>query len=452
MPELGEAVAAGVVKDPKPKYLLAAIEKITFESGINIFDVEAGGAEKALPPSGTPHWGGAQVHPAVYVRQGGSGETKGLKVKVKWNQKDCDGAGKLKGTSADGKIVIEGDFNVNGEKGDAEVACTFTTKPDVVANYGKGVGMKWTVEAAGETVTAPGGGPLKLFFVDGKPRPVGWSYKKHYLKVIDWTTAWAAGKSGSAAVFNALWDKFSDGSGARVPHVTGFSYWKTNDPVQDLKTLITPKGPVLKKGWSCRAIAHLFMECMVLHGMKCLEVIPETPDPGTYMFLVQNWEKKPAPIPNWEQWPDVYYGGSWVPSEKPPLNVAASTSLKKKVIASGPVAPGGDSPTAETKDLIQIDLKKKSGVPAQGQPKAPLGFSNHWIVQAGGSLYDTSYGAKHANDIVQYGQGAVAGWLVGMLEDEYKGGFLWLKKKKSRAWLCRALSQYNLVRNNGNQN
>src|SRR5579884_258424 len=451
MAELGQGVVAGLIKAVKSKYLFAAIEQVTFESGINIFDVEAGGTETALPPSGTPHWGGAKVYPAVYAREGGASETKDLKVKVKWNQKGCDGSGKLKGASEDGKIVIEGDFNVSGDRGDATASCKFTKKPDVVANYGKGVKIKWTVEAGGEKADAAGGSPLKLFFVDGKPRPIGWSYKKHYLKVIDWATAWAEGKSGSSAVFNALWDKFSDGSGARVSHVTGFSYWKTNEPVQDLKTLITPDGPVMKKGWSCRAIAHLFMECMALHGMKCLEVIPETPG-GTYLFLVQNWDIKPSPIPNWEQWPDVYYAGSWVKSDKPPLNTAIGTSLKKKVLASGPVAPDGTPATASTQDLLEIDLKKKSGVPAQGQPKAPLGFSNHWIVFAGGSLYDTSYGAKHANDIIKYGQGAVAGWLVGTMEDEYRGGFLWLTKKKARAWQCRALAKYNLVRNHGHQN
>jgi len=451
MSEVGEGVSAGIIKALKSEYIFAAIEKVTFESGINIFDIEAGGVEKALPPSGTPHWGGGKVYPAVYVRQGGAGETKDLKVKVQWKQKSCDGAAKIKGTSSDGEIVIEGDFNVSGDKGDAEVLCTFTKKPGVVANYGKGVGVKWTVEAGGKTAVAPCGGRLKLFFVDEKPKPINWGHQKHYLKVIDWATAWAEGKSGSAAVFDALWDKFSDGSGARVPHVTGFSYWKTNDPVQDLDILIIPKGPVMKTGWSCRAIAHLFMECMALHGMQCVEVIPETPL-GTYLFLVQNWGMKPSPISNWEQLPDVYYAGSWVGSKKPPLNTAVSTSLKKEVIVPGPFSLGSGPLTTFTKDPLEIDLKKKSGVPAQGQSKAPLGFSNHWIVETGGLLYDTSYGATYPNDIIQYGQSAVAGWLVGALEDEYRDGFLWLKKKKSMAWQCRALPEYDLVRKAGYQN
>ena len=451
MTEVGEGIFAGIIKAISTQYLFAGIESVKFESGIEIYDVRSNGAEDLLPPAGKPHWGDAKNYPAVYVREGGAGETKDLKVKVKWCQKKCDGAAKLKGTSDDGKIVIEGGFNISGERGDAEVACQFTKKPDRVENYGRGIGMQWTVKAGGLTADATGAGLLKLFFVDSKPKPVGWSYKKHYLKVIDWTTQWAKGKSGGADVFNALWNRFSDGTAARVPHVTGFSYWKTGDPVQDLKTLITPDGSALKKGWSCRAIAHLFMECLALHGLQCLEVVPVTAG-GTYLFLVQNWDTKPTPTPNWEQYPDVYYAGSWIESSRPPLSTAVSTSLKKEVIALGPVLPGHAPPIANTNDPIKIDMEKKPGVPAQGQPKPPLGFSNHWIVEANGFLYDTSYGARHANNIDQYRNAAVGGWLVGMKNDAYKGGFLWLTTKTSKAWQSRVRALYHLTRNNGSSN
>jgi hypothetical protein len=451
MPELGEGIAAAIIKQFSDKFLFAAIASVTFESGIKIFDVESGGAEKAVPPVGKPHWGAAKAYPAAYVRQGGTGETKDLKVKVKWNQKGFDGAAKLKGTSDDGKIEIKGDFNLSGLRGDATVSCQFSRKPDVVANYGKGTGIKWTVEAGGQTKKATGGSPLRLFFLDAKPKPIGWGYKKHYLKVIDWATTWAGGKQTSGAVFKALWDKFSDGKGARVPHVTGFSYWMTDDPVQDLKTLITPGGPVLKKGWSCRAIAHLFMECLALHGIECLEVVPEAP-PTALMFLVQNWDRRNTPFPNWQQYSDVYYGGSWVSSAKPPLNSSVPTSLKKEVIAFGPPDLLGIPPIAQSEEPIKIDLKKVSGVSAQGQLQAPLGFSNHWIVEVGGALYDTSYGAKHVNNINQYAKGALAGWLVATKKDSYRGGFLWLTTRDSRAWQCHSLPYHNLLRNNGDQN
>ncbi len=451
MAELGEGIAAAFKKWGRNKWLFVGIENVKFESGIDIYDVDAGGAEKLLPPGGTPHWGGGRVYPAVYVRSGGAGETNNLKVKVKWSQSGCDGAARLEGTSDDGKIVIGGNFNIAGAKGDAVVSCAFSQKPDVVANFGRGIGIKWKVDAAGETETAPGGSPLCLFFLDRAPRPVGWGYARHYLKVIDWATSWAKGKQGTAAVFNALWSKFSDGARARTSHATGFSYWKTNDPVQNLKDLIPPNSPVRKKGWSCRAIAHLFMECLALHGIRCMEVVPYTPG-GATQFLVQNWNRRPTTIPNWAQDDTIYYGGSWIHSEKPPLNEPVKTSLKKQVIASGPVPLGGSPPIVTTNEPLEIDLKKMPGVPAQGQTLAPLGFENHWIVEVFGRLYDTSYGAEHANNINTYAQGALAGWLIGMLQDGYKGGLFWLTTKSSYAWLCQELLMHTLQRANGNSN
>jgi hypothetical protein len=451
MAELGEGIAAAFKKWGRNKWLFVAIENVIFDSGIDIYDVESGGAEKLLPPGGTPHWGGGRVYPAVYVRRGGAGETNDLKVKVKWSQSGCDGAARLEGTSNDGKIVAAGNFNIAGARGNAEVSCTFSQKPDVVANYGRGIGIKWKVDASGETETAPGGSPLRLFFLDCDPNPVVWNYAWHYLKVIDWATSWAEGTQGTAAVFNALWSKFSDGARARTSHATGFSYWKTNEPVQNLKSLIAPDSPVRKKGWSCQAIAHLFMECLALHGIQCMEVVISKPA-GTLMFLVQNWNRRATTIPNWEQGDTIYYGGSWVDIEKAPLNKPVKTSLKKEVFASGPVPEIGGRPTALTNEPIEIDLKKMPGVPAQGQTLAPLGFENHWIVEVFGRLYDTSYGADHANNINTYAQGALAGWLIGMLQDGYKGGLFWLTAKDSGAWLCHELSLHALQRDDGAHN
>lgn len=441
MTQVGEPVHVGVVQ-PKPiKNIFVAVTEIRFESGIQVFDVEAGGAEKELPPAGDPHWGRAKIYPAVYVRQGGAGETKALKVKVEWLQKGFDGSAKLTGKSSDGTVVIEGDFSVSGPSGTAMASCTFTKKPDTVANHGKGLGFTWTADVSGATVQATGGSTLKLFFVDAKPKPIGWSYKKHYLQVIDWATSWAAGQQGDTKVLAAIWDKFSDGKAARVPHATGFAYWKTGEPVQDLKTLVQPDGDAKKKGWSCRAIAHTFMECLALHGIKCLEVIPETAL-GTHLFLVHNWDVRATPVPNWEASPDLYYAGSWISSSLPPLNKAATTSLMQEVKG------------VKTKRPIVIDMKKRSGVPAQGQPFAPLGFSNHWIVEVNGMLYDSSYGVIHANNMTAYAKDSLAGWLIDGLADAPPGRpSSWLTSgSEATAWRTHAIAKHTLLRSDASHN
>lgn len=439
--ELMEPIAILMAMLKDPSYLLVKVKEITFESGIKLYEVQAGGAEVETPPAGTPHWGTGKVYPACYVREGGSGEVKTLKVKVEWRQLNRSGSAKLTGKSPKGTIVIEGNFSVSGERGEAEVSCEFKKRPTSVANFGFGVTLTWTVQCAGEKVTATGGNQAALYFVDAKPLPVGWGYKKHYLKVVQWATGWASGRAGKDKVLAAIWSKFSKGGkAARVPHVTGFSYWKTNDPVQDLKTLLRPDVDVLKKGWSCRAIAHLFMECLAVHGIKCLEVIPVTAA-STEMFLVHNWKVRPKPIPNWDGTPDYYYAGSWIPSNYPPLSIAVSTSLTQHTTL-GP-----------TKSPLKIDMLKKSGVPGQGQPRAPLGFYNHWIVEVDGKLYDTSYGLKHANDMVAYAKTSLAGWLLGLLDDEFTvGRGKAAAKRPSKAWYTMGISSYTLQRNNGSSN
>lgn len=438
--ELMEPIAILMAMLQDPSYLLVKVKEIKFESGIKLFEVRNGGAEVETPPAGTPHWGSGKVYPAAYVREGGTGEVKTLKVKVEWRQLNRSGSAKLTGRSPKGTIVIEGNFSVSGERGEAEVSCEFKKRPTTVANYGSGVALTWTVECAGEKVTATGGNQVILYFVDAKPLPIGWGYKKHYLKVVHWATSWASGRQGKDKVLAAIWAKFSNGKAARVPHVTGFSYWKTGDPVQDLKTLLTPDVDVRGKGWSCRAIAHLFMECLAVNGIKCREVIPVTAA-NTQMFLVHNWKVRPKPYPNWEDTPDYYYAGSWVPSSYPPLSIAVTTSLNQW------------TKKGETKKPLKIDMLKKSGVPGQGQPKAPLGFYNHWIVEVDGKLYDTSYGLKHANDMVAYAKTSLAGWLLGLLDDEFTlGRGKTAVKRPSKAWYAVEISKHTLQRNNGSSN
>jgi hypothetical protein len=428
VPELNDGAAPALAKRAKARFLTASIEEVTFQSGITLYDVDERGNESEVPSPGTPHWGaGTKLHPAVYVREGGTGETRDVKVKVAWSQKGFDGAAKLRGESTDGAIRVEGDLNVSGEKGGSTVTCSMAKKPAVVKNYGRSVGLRWRIEAGGSAHVVSGGSPVRLFFVDAKPKPVGWlddPYKAHYLRVVDWATAWAEGKHGSADVFKALWSRFSDGKGAMVPHATGLSYWKTDDPVQNLKDVVkSGRADARRKGWSCRAIAHVFMESLAVNGIQSVEVIPAKPA-GTALFLVKNWRKRATPIPNWPSQPDWYYGGSWVPSKRPPLSKGVPTSLG-----------------------LVIDLQKEPGVPAQGQSEPPMGFANHWIVLAAGKLWDTSYGTESPNDIGQYAERGLAGWLIGALEDSYPlvgGGKK--RTRKSRAWICHELSKHALLR------
>ncbi len=444
MTQVGEGIVAEIIKFLSDEYLFAAIAEVKFESGIPILGVEAGGTTTELPPAGTAHWGTGVTYPAVYVREGGTGGVDTLKVKVEWSQVGRDGSATLRGESADGLIVVEGNFSISGLRGDAVVDCTFTKRPPVVANYGRGIGFVWTVTAGGSTVDAPGASTLFLFFVDAEPKPIAWDggeNENHYLQIIDWATSWAAGQAGDAAVLDAIWSKFSSGTRARVPHVTGFSYWKTRACAQNLLSLLDPSFDAQSKGWSCRAIAHTFMACLSLHGITVLEVIPNTPG-GTRMFLVHNWQVEPAPTPNWENSPDLYFAGSWAEAPNSSQHYTAGTSSLTKYKLTG-----------WTTEALSVDMRKQPGVPAQGQNLAPLGFRNHWIVEVGGELYDTSYGVKHANNITTYAQGALGGWLIDTLPDQFTTGWwFWLTVQTAYAFRTREISQHTLVRHDGSTN
>jgi hypothetical protein len=447
MTQVGEGIVAYIIQLLSDKYLFAGVESVTFDSGVKLYRIGVNQAEEEFPPAGTPHWTSTYSYAALYARQGGAGETKAVKVNVRWSQKGCDGSAKVRGESSDGQVVIEGSFSISGDRGSADVTCEFKKKPAVVTNYGRGLAFTWTVTASGETASAPGGTPLRLFFTDAHPKPVNWSgeYAGHYLRIADWATTWAAGKSGESAVLAALWDKFSDGTQARLPHVTGFSYWKTGAPAQGLKQLLDPmyRDPdgiyvgvgAQELGWSCRAIAHTFMECLALNGIKCEEVEPKRPS-GTLTFLVHNWESTPTPV----NWADLYFAGVWVGSLWPPLNTAVPATI-----------------TAASGSAYTIDMVKKPGVPAQGQPKAPLMFSNHWIVRVGGKLYDTSYGgAPHPDDPTAYGKASFGGWLV--RTSPVPGGSIpstWVNPSPGAspaAWLAHEVSKHTVKFNNRGKN
>jgi hypothetical protein len=482
MPQFGEPVAPPAIlpppappapvvpPPPPPKSLIAALLEIKFESGIEIFDVKSGGASPQLPAAGTPHWGAAGVFPAVYVRQGGVGETKGLKIKVKWKQTGCAGSADLEGESSDGKIKIEGKFNIAGDDGEIEVNCEFSKKPDTVTNYGKGIGFFWKVTASGVTAAATGAAVLRLFFVNAKPKPVAgatWPYKKHYLQVIDWATQWAKGKQGEAAVFKDIWAKFSyktfwrGEERAHIPHITGFSYWPHGDAArlaQSLDKVVEP-GYAAANGWSCKGIAHLFMECLALHGIQCKEIMPLTPN-SAKSFLVHNWDVTLAPEPNWYDQPDDHYGGSWVSTPTvPPLKREVRTGLKKKIkpaMAPPPLPPAAPAPAVAAppppppEKPLEIEFKKKSGVPGQGQANPPLFFRNHWIVEYSGKLYDTSYGIEHNTiNITDYGKKALAGWFIDFKKETgAKSGYLWWIKPEplAYAFVCHVFANHTLIK------
>ena len=440
MTQLGESVNVALVTPKKEKFVVGAILEIRFESEIKLWElVNKQGTAKELPRPGAPHWGrGKRTFPAVYVREGGQGGVDTLKVKVKWAQKECDGKATIEGTYAD--VTITGEFSMNGPTGETIVDCKFTKRPQVVMNYGRGIPIAWQIEAGAETGPLTGGSPLKLYFVEQKPKVIGWEGENEsfYLPIVEWATKWAEGTRGEKQVLDALWDKFSDGKQARVPHMTGFEYWKTTitrtspGPVQNLKELLCPGTDAPTRGWSCRAIAHVFMECLALHGIKCTEVIPQTPG-NTIMFLVQNWRADPKPRPNLPEHPDVYYGGSWVDSSAPPHRRSVPTSLRN---SKG--------------ELLVVDMLKMPGVPAQGQRDAPLGFSNHWIVEVSGKLYDTSYGMTHnSTSLDVYRDGALAGWLIALEDDVVPGSS---PEESSMAWFCHELKKHSLAGGNARHN
>lgn len=438
MPQVGEPICVGTIGPLNLITLITFISKIKFESGIPIVDVLDGGATADVPPAGAAHWTPFSNYPAVYVRQGGKGETKDVKVDVEWVQISHDGAAKLKGVSADGRIVIEGDFTISGAMGMATVSCQFTKKPDFVANYGAGEIFEWTVTAGGDTGTAIGGGLLKLFFVDAAPLPINWGYHRYYLKVIDWATAWAQGAAGESQVLESIWDEFSDGTEARNPHATGFAYWQTEGCIQDLYSLVRPDGGAPQLGWSCKAIAHLFMECLALNGIKCQEVIINAA-PGSDCFLVHNWDVRATPIPNIGNRPDLFYAGSWRHSDFPPLNTRSGTRFLKTDAAGRVTGP------------MEIDMLKRPGVPAQGQGSAPLIFGNHWIVLVGGKLYDTSYGAVHKNSMTAYARASLAGWRITTWR-EPASPTPGLPQPVATAWITEGIAKRRLVRQDGYQN
>lgn len=386
MTEIGEGVEVGAPAPAPEKVLIVGLLEIWFDSGIELHDLDKDGLESRLPPRGKPHWGTTESYPAAYVRQGGAGETKKLRVRVRWEQKGCDGEAKLSACGAGGALTVAGTFPLEGEAGERLVLCEFTKKPAVVRNGEAGFRLRWTLQVSGQDVAITDT-EHELHFLDAAPKPISWGYPKHYRRAVAWATRWADGRQGEAAVYAAIWSHFK---GPKLVHATGFSYWKTKKCAQNLKDVLHP-GFADEKGWSCAGIAHLFMECLAVHGIVCCEVIVEVPD-GVKMFLVKNWEFAPAPARlHRHNEPQLYNAGVWISLMTPPLN---------RIVR----LPGGD--------IGPIDCRKLPGVPAQGQLEPPVMFGNHWIVRTQGSLHDTSYGGVHADAVATYTEASIDGWLA----------------------------------------
>lgn len=448
----GSVDTPAVAPQAPKKEILVSIEEIYCDPEDTLFDVN----HNQIPAAGVPHWKAGASHPAIYVREGSNGTKDSLRVKIKWvDNEQFTGQATLKGVSDPSlRIELEGTVDISGETGEKVVTCTFKKRPLEVRNLSSGVIMTWSITC--QTTHLTGGDQLKLFFVDAKPKPITWNdpYVNHYLKVVEWATTWAENKKTETPVFDALWSKFSDGTKARNPHVTGLVYWKTDNPAQNLNQVINPTFNAADKGWSCRGIAHTFMACLAVHGIRCREVEPNGNGGG---FLVHNWELRPGgPVPNWYSRPSNYYGGSWL-GNWPKETQAPVISIYKElepIRAQGPPTAAGAYPTVPNprQELMEIDFKKKPGAIGQGQDSPPLTFGNHWIVAYQNKFYDTSYGMKHNTTVINdYGKAALAGWLIDRLPHETtvtQRVWLVFKKKKQakcKAFVCREYSYHSII-------
>lgn len=384
---------AAAIKDVK--VFSGRVVKILFQSGIELWTVKSK-ANAQLPPSGDAHWetGKKERYAAIYPRQGAGGSAdRKLQVTVKIRS-EVGGQATLAAKTPD--VEVEGKASVSVSKTDTDVVfdCKLTKLPGTVRRL-KGLALPWTLEIGGETKTI---NPTTstLYIVDEPPKPVSWSQgardaKNWYDFVVDWSCNWADGKTGARNVFDAVWAGFSDGSKARVPHATGWSYWKTDDPAQGLLECKTK--PAGQKGWSCRAICHFFMMSVALHGLDCREAIPEgVPERN---FMVAHWDFTGAG----DQFqvagtvrPGLYYAGDW-----------RSNRFSQPQRKSD--HPGWT-----------LDATRTAAV-GQGQPNPPLSFGNHWIAlftAPYSGYFDTSYGSGPHASGAAYKPKAISGW-----EDEF---------------------------------
>lgn len=391
-------VVINVPKQVAQKKLLSArVTKVEFKSGIKLWTTDKQKrADEEIPPAGEPHWeaGRTKKYPACYVRDGTSlGSTKrDVKVVVEITT-ELSGEATLTARRMD--VEITGKANVSPSKTAVGVIfnCKCTKLPPTAALC-KHWEFNWELELAGQKRKL-NSTLLTLFIVDEEPKPVAWpgSDGNHnwYDWVLEYSCHWAGGQTGADKVFAAIWKKFSTGTAARVPHETGWSYWKTGLPIQVLR-----KCPfdAEDQGWSCRAIAHYFMMAVAAHGLTCKTVIP-VGSKGSG-FVVAEWDLSgiggQTGLAAWGYL--HYYGGEWEDTTPP----------KEKPDRAG----------------LTRDATRNAHV-AQGQSNPPLVFSNHWIVEMGSGpkgIYDTSYGGARVAKgsgvfkLDAYKKVAISGWMA----------------------------------------
>ena len=301
-------------------------------------------------------------------------------------------------SAKDKDVEVDGTASVSKSKKATEVVfnCKIKKLPTTVRLLEKHR-FAWTLKI-------DGGGParninatiLTLYILDDKPKKVSGKWwdpenKDLYDWVLDYSCLWANGKTGADRVFEAIWNKFSTGTQARVPHETNWIYWKKRSCVQALFNLryqgrAMPYKGGKANGWSCKAICHFFMMSIAAHGLDCQSVVPTG---STMSFLVAKWTLVGAggdpanvglPGPLSAGLPaGVYYAGNW------------STSAPGEMV----VPP---RPRADRKGWHRDADRAEPPHPGQGQSYPPLYFGNHWILDlkcGPAGLYDTSYGGKH---------------------------------------------------------
>jgi hypothetical protein len=396
----GQAAAAAA------QLLSARVVSVEFQSGIPLWTIDdtvdpnAADPNRQVPPPGQVHWhAGKKKYPAVYVRDGAAGSpSRDLRVVVEITT-DLSGTARLTAQNLD--VEVEGTASVSASQTATRYTfnCRFTQLPKTVRllRYWR---FAWHLELAGQTRTL-NATLLTLYIVDEIPRDITWgsgdNNKNWYDWVLEFSCSWAAGETGATNVFNAIWNEFSDGTRARVPHATGWAYWQTDDPAQALyKIPYYNRDPDAskRKGMSCRSTCHFFMMAVAVHGMGCVEIVPVgDPEAAGAEFLVAEWTLVGAGLRFPARGPGHYYAGDWAPVIPP---------------RALPDRPGW-SP----------DALPRNRHPGQGQSNPPLYFNNHWIVymQSGGSgLYDTSYGgagvpvSAGALPLAGYQPVAISGW------------------------------------------
>ncbi len=312
---------------------------------------------KVYPEVGKPHWifdtatsKVSESWPTVLIRNGANtANTAKRSLRVNFSSSNAfDGDRIIKAENVSGELVI-GEQTVTFKKGNAEkVNFTFLKVPLTVDKM-SGCSLKWfSKNSASGSFTEICQTQHTIYLVDEKPLRANLRGVDMYLfEIIDWSCEWAIGKTGLKAVIDAVWKEFYP---VRSNHATGFVYWKNwNHPVtpvsaRDLNQTIDfairsrdDKNPLTRNGASCVVFDNIFINCLLLQGIKVAEI-----------------------------------------------KVVLTSASTKDFIYNG--------------KKYQGRAFNASSVNAQGNSNAPRSWESHWIADVhdeGGTwkIYDPSYGA-----------------------------------------------------------